>query len=377
LRSTGDLADVRVTAHPEGLLVEMGERLHEGARPRHDTRIDPVLQELTTPRFGGEMVRAQREWQAAMSVTSVGSFNDACVSGRVSELVRVSEGFHEKWIGKIADAIAAKKDGLRVIRVAGPSSSGKTTFIKRLRVQLEIDGMHPKNLSLDDYYLDREKTPRDERGDYDFEALEAIDLDLLRAHLAALLRGETVKTARFDFLTGAQLREAGPEITLRHGDVLLVEGIHGLNPALLEPRDETAFGVFIHPASTLPFDRLNGLAPEDVRLLRRIVRDRHGRGASAADNILRWPSVRRGEQAHIFPCAPFADVVFDSSLVYELSVIKVFAERYLLEVEEDHPAFPTAFRLRSLVDRFVAITPEHVPPTSIVREFIGGSGFEY
>jgi uridine kinase len=290
----------------------------------------------------------------------------------------VSEGFHEKRIGHIADQVAAARDRIRVISIAGPSSSGKTTFIKRLTVQLQIDGVNPVGISLDDYYVDREKTPRTPSGDWDFEALEALDLGLLQAHVGALLGGEGVRTAHYDFLTGRSHPAGGPEIQLRRGDVLMLEGIHGLNPRLLgELAPGALHRIFIHPATTLPFDRLTRVSATDLRLLRRIVRDRHQRGYSAADNILRWPSVQAGEREHIFPFQGEADAVFDTSLIYEAAVLKVYAERYLLEVPQDHPAYPTAHRLRYLVDRFVSIYPDHVPPTSLIREFIGGSGFEY
>jgi len=227
--------------------------------------------------------------------------------------------------------------------------------------------------------VDRERTPRDPSGDWDFEALEAIDLALLQEHVRRLLAGETVKTARYDFLTGRSLPEGGPEIALRAGDVLMLEGIHGLNPRLLGeiPGAGQLFRIFVHPATTLPFDRLTRVSATDLRLLRRIVRDRHQRGYRAAENVLRWPSVQAGEREHIFPFQREADVIFDSALIYEPAVLKVYAERYLLEVPPSHPAYPTAHRLRYLVDRFVSIYPDHVPPTSLLREFIGGSGFEY
>ena len=380
LADLSDVGHVRVIPHPSGLLIDLSEHLAEAASGRHhDTRIDPVFQESTAPRFGGEMARAHAAWLASLGITNVGAFNEACIGGRVSELIRVSEGFHEKRIAQIADMVHSRKDGIRMIRIAGPSSSGKTTFIKRLLVQLEIDGLRPINLSLDDYFVDREKTPRDASGAYDFESLEAIDRKLLDRHAASLLAGNPTRLARFDFMSGKSLEQGGATHTMTEGDVLVVEGLHALNPDLFEssiPRERT-FGIFIHPATTIPFDPLNGVSVEDVRLLRRIVRDRHQRGCSAADNIQRFAAVRRAEQVNVFSCEPFADAVFDSSLVYELSIMKVFAERYLLEVPHDHASFPAALRLRHLVDRFVAIYPEHVPPTSILREFIGESSFEY
>jgi uridine kinase len=372
LPSTGRIRGFRVTPGEEGLWLELGKidpRNGHGARPA----------ELPRPPRHGDMPEEHERWLSAMGVTSVGAFNDLCISGQVSQLIRVAEGFHEKRIGQIADAVATARDRIRVISIAGPSSSGKTTFIKRLKVQLQIDGVNPLGISLDDYYVDRERTPKAENGDWDFEALEALDLALLQDHVGRLLAGEAVRVARYDFRTGKSHPQGGATIQLREGDVLMLEGIHGINPRLLGaiPRAGELFRTFIHPATTLPFDRLTRVSATDLRLLRRIVRDRHQRGYSAAENIDRWPSVQDGEREHIFPYQGEADAVFDAALIYEPAVLKVFAERYLLEVPQSHPAFPTALRLRHLVDRFVSIYPDHVPPTSLLREFIGGSGFEY
>jgi uridine kinase len=342
-------------------------------------RLDPRWSSTEAPPKDELMATRHRSWLRSMGIESVGGFNELCISGQVTQLIRVAEGFQEKQIGAIADSIAAARDRLRIICIAGPSSSGKTTFIKRLTVQLQIDGVNPIGLSLDDYYVDRDKTVKDEQGEYDFEALEALNLPLLQDQVRRLLAGETVKLARYDFKSGLSHPEGGHELSLKRGDMLMLEGIHGLNPALLGaiPRVGQQFRVFVHPSTTLPFDRLSRLSPTDLRLLRRIVRDRHQRGYGAADSIVRWPSVQAGERKHIFPFQGEADVVFDTALIYEPSVLKVYAERYLLEVPTDHPAFATAFRLRHLIDHFVAIYPDHVPPTSLIREFIGGSGFEY
>jgi uridine kinase len=325
------------------------------------------------------MAREHERWLGSLGMDSVGAFNRACVTGRVPSIIRVAEGFHEKRIGRLADEIAGALPGTRLVCVAGPSSSGKTTFLKRLSVQLQVMGINPVGLSLDDYYVDRVRTPRDEEGEYDFEALEALDLRLLASDLGRILRGETVRTARYDFREGVSVREGGPEVGLGPRDVLLLEGIHGLNPRLIAGTgaESAVSRVFIMPMTSLPFDRLWRVNPSDMRLLRRIVRDRHGRNHDAAATILRWPSVRAGERKHIFPYFERADAVFDTSLIYEVSVLKVYAERYLLEVPPASPAFTTAFRLRQLIDRFVAIHAEHVPPTSIVREFIGESSFVY
>jgi uridine kinase len=371
--STGMVQGFRLTAGDEGLALELGARdprlAGAPATPRGHARRDG----------DGDMVADHQRWLASMGVTSVGAFNELCISGQVTQLIRVTEGFQEKRIGRIADLIARTRDTVRIISIAGPSSSGKTTFIKRLTVQLQINGVNPLAISLDDYYVDRVKTPKDAKGEYDFEALEALDLALLQDHISRLLRGERVKTAHYDFKSGTSHPAGGPEIALKGGDVLMLEGIHGLNPRLLgsAPKEGELFRAFIHPATTLPFDRLTRVSATDLRLLRRIIRDRHQRGYSAADNIVRWPSVQAGERLHIFPYQAEADAIFDTSLVYEPAVLKVYAERYLLEVPSDHPAYPTALRLRHLVDRFVSIYPDHVPPTSLIREFIGGSGFEY
>jgi uridine kinase len=373
LPSTGVIRGFRLSPGAEGLALELGER-------------DPRLAgapgtPLVGVRSGGDggMVAEHQRWLASMGVTSVGAFNELCIDGQVSQLIRVTEGFQEKRVGQIADVVAAARERIRIISIAGPSSSGKTTFIKRLTVQLQINGLNPVGISLDDYYVDRVKTPKDTKGEYDFEALEALDLELFQDHVARLLRGETVKAPHYDFKSGTSHLEGGPEVALGAGDVLMLEGIHGLNPRLLgsAPGEGSVFRVFIHPATTLPFDRLTRVSATDLRLLRRIIRDRHQRGYSAAENIVRWPSVQAGERQHIFPHQAEADAVFDTALVYEPAVLKVYAERYLLEVPSDHPAYPTALRLRHLVDRFVSIYPDHVPPTSLIREFIGGSGFEY
>jgi uridine kinase len=395
LPSTGPLRGFRLEVDADGLWLELGQRDPRllgpvgperagglggppSRPPQQDGEPAPTAPGHVHPQ-PGLMIHEHQRWLAAMGVTSVGAFLELCISGQVSQLIRVAEGFHEKQIGLIADRVAAARDCVRIISIAGPSSSGKTTFIKRLTVQLQIDGVNPVGIGLDNYYVDREKTPRDEKGEWDFEALEALDLPLFQDHVRRLLQGEEVQTARYDFLTGRSHTEGGPCIRLRPGDVLMLEGIHGLNPQLLGdlPRAGELFRVFIHPATTLPFDRLSRVSATDLRLLRRIVRDRHQRGYSAAENVLRWPSVQAGERRHIFPYQEEADAVFDSALIYEPAVLKVYAERYLLEVPPEHPAYPTAMRLRHLIDRFVSIYPDHVPPTSLIREFIGGSGFEY
>ncbi len=316
-------------------------------------------------------------WLNGIGLTSVGAFNDFCISGEVSRIIRVSEGFHEKRISQLADMIVNAPKRVKVVCIAGPSSSGKTTFLKRLSIQLQVVGLTPKCISLDDYYVDRELTVRDENGEYDFEAFEALNVELLHDQLHALISGEEINISRYDFSTGKSHPNGGQRMRLGDSDILLLEGIHGLNPRMPFDQSDGVFRIFINPLTSLQLDNASRVSASDIRLIRRIVRDRHTRSITAADNIMRWPSVRRGELKHIFPYQTHADAVFNTSLVYELSVLKVYAERYLLEVDEDHPAQTVAFRLRKLLDRFVTIYPENVPQTSLLREFIGGSCFEY
>lgn len=344
------------------------------------THIDGVSNEeaLAVSRQTISMTQQQERWLETLDTRSVGAFNRACITGHVDELINVSEGFHEKRISRIADEVHGRGKLARIVCIAGPSSSGKTTFIKRLRVQLQVLGMNPVAISLDNFYCDRALTPLDEKGEYDFEALEALRLDVLQEQLSRLLKGEPVKTADYDFKRGTSNPTGGPELKLDHHSILMLEGIHGLNPSLLaQIAEHEAFRVFICPLAQLPFDRASRLHASDVRLIRRIVRDRHSRGYNAADTIRRWESVRAGERKHIFPFQHHADAVFDSSLIYEIAVLKVYAERYLLEVPRSDPTWLTAFRLLGLADRFVALYPDRVPPTSILREFIGGSSFQY
>ncbi len=372
LPHAGLLQDVKVLEHPLGLLLDFGASIRT-TLPKRPT--STIALELRSPRYGAPMTRSEAEWLRLLGVDSVGTFNRACVEGKVADLIRVSEGFHEKRIAEIADSVA--RAGLRLVAVAGPSSSGKTTFIKRLLVQLRVNGLDPLELSLDDYYLDRARQVPDARGEVDLEALEALDLELFRSDLAVLLSGQSVRPPRYDFQQGLSRPRAGAELRLGERSVLLVEGIHALNPGLYGLNRSRSFNVFIHPATSLAFDRLSCLEPADVRLLRRIVRDRHQRGFAAAETLARWPSVRRAERLHIFPFHEEADAVFDSSLVYEVSVLRVYAERYLREVPRSAKVASSARRLRRLLQQFVPIYPDHVPPTSILREFIGGSGFSY
>lgn len=356
--------DLKVST--KGLVLNVGEKTAEAMNNNSNSSYVDIMREHDL-------------WLNSLGVDSVGKFNQVCVDGKVSQLIQVAEGFHEKSISQIADKIAFNQNKARVICIAGPSSSGKTTFIKRLKIQLQVNGMNPLSISLDDYYHSRSDLIPNEKGDYNFEELAAFNTNLLKNHISRLIKGEKVKTAKYNFVQSKSYPEGGEEIQLTDKNILLIEGIHGLNPALLDSSIETSqlFRIFIQPMASLPFDHLSRVNPSDLRLLRRIVRDRHQRGYSAWDNIMRWEEVRAGEREFIFPYISQADVIFDTSLIYEISVLKVYAERYLLEIPEKHPSYMTAYRLRKLIDRFIAIYPDHVPPTSILREFIGNSGFEY
>jgi uridine kinase len=383
---TGLLRDFDVLADEEGLLLAYARLASadpvappgDAARPARASAPWDAGTARSVSRHAKTLVGAAEPWQRALGIDSLGAFNTACVEGSVPRLIRVNEGFHEKSIGGIADAIVARGAGTRIVCIAGPSSSGKTTFIERLKVQLHVNGKNPIGISLDDYYRDRAHTPRDASGEYDFEALLALDLPLLREQLAALLRGERVRLARYDFASATSHPRGGAELALGRDDLLMLEGIHALNPEILDTSAQAhVFRVFVCPLGQLPVDEVTRVHGSDLRLLRRLVRDRHTRATGAEASILRWPAVRRGERAHIFPFQHTADAVFDSGLLYELSVLKVFAERYLLEVPQASPAYPTAFRLLSLLDRVVTVYPDHVPQISILREFIGRGGYEY
>jgi uridine kinase len=340
--------------------------------------IDPKQREVPdTPRLF-KVYRDTRRWNEIIGVADVGQFNELCIDGGVGEIVKVAESLHEKKIGEIADRVMAR-DGCKLVLIAGPSSSGKTTFSKRLGVQLRVAGARPVALSLDDYYVDREQTPRDADGKYDFEALEAIDIALLNEHLQRLLAGERVDTPRFEFTTGKRApRDAWKPLQLGPTDLLILEGIHGLNEKLTPAVPQSQkFRAYVSALTQLKVDDHERVFTSDSRLIRRIVRDRLYRGYTAVRTIDMWPSVRRGEKLHIFPFQEHADAIFNSALVYEPAVLKTYAERFLLQVPTDSPAFVEADRLLRFLGLFVTVFPEEVPQTSILREFIGGSSFAY
>ncbi len=312
------------------------------------------------------------EWLNKLGIENAGALNDAIQSGRSDQIVLVSEAFHEQHITEIARQIADQIERSRIILIAGPSSSGKTTTSRRLAVQLLALGISPFPLELDHYFLPRERTPLDEDGKPDFEALEALDLPLLAENLEKLIRGEKVQLPRFNFKLGKS--EAGEEVQLKRGQPIILEGIHGLNPSLIPDgaRDET-FRMYVSALTQLNLDRHNRVSTTDTRLIRRIVRDARERGYSATQTIARWESVRRGEKRHIFPYQENADVMFNSALVYELAALKPLAEPLLRQVQYGAPEYIEAKRLLAFLEWFLPLDVNLVPETSIVREFLGGS----
>jgi uridine kinase len=320
-----------------------------------------------------------RRWQELLGVQNVGQLNRLCLNGDIHEIIRVGEGLHEKKIAQISDDILTRQPRVRLVTIAGPSSSGKTTFAKRLGIQLRVNGIEMVTLSLDNYYVNRDETPQDDQGRPDFESLEAIDLGLFHRQLAALMAGEEVLTPRFDFITGRRKSEDDwLPMHLEDHQVLVVEGIHGLNDRLTQsvPRGQN-YRIFISALSQLAIDDHNRIFTSDARLIRRIVRDNLFRGFTAERTLDLWERVRRGEGKWIFPFQEQADVMFNSALVYEPAVLKVFAERFLLQVPRTSPVYTEAYRLLKHLSLFVPIFPDEVPYTSILREFIGGSSFKY
>ena len=326
-----------------------------------------------------DVFREYSMWVNIMGVPTVGHLNEKVLAGDASELIKVAEAFHEKKIAQIADQIeqANISKGTRVVLISGPSSSGKTTTAKRLGIQLRILGLDPVLISLDDYFVDRERTPKDENGDYDYEALEAIDLKLLNSDLERLIAGESVDVPRYDFITGTRQWHETP-LKLNERSILIMEGIHGLNPKLTPsiPRDQK-FCIYVSCLTSVAMDNLSRIPTSDNRMLRRITRDYATRGSNALATLQRWPSVRRGEEKHIFPYQENADVMFNSSLFYEISVLRQKVEPILREVNDTEPEYGEVRRLLKFLDNFIPISPDEIPPTSVLREFIGGSSFKY
>ena len=325
-----------------------------------------------------EVFSGYKQWVDVMGVPTVGRLNAKVLAGEAGDLVKIAEAFHEKQLAAIADSIdsANRSRGLRMVLISGPSSSGKTTFAKRLGIQLRILGLNPVLISLDDYFVDRDKTPLDENGDYDYEALEAINLTLFNDHLTRLTRGESIAMPRYDFISGRSQLDCTP-LTLDERSILVIEGIHGLNPRLTPSvPDSMKFKIYISCFTTVAMDNLSRIHTTDNRLLRRLIRDSRTRGANAVSTLSRWASVRRGEERHIVPYQENADVMFNSSLFYELAVLRPFAEPLLREVPDTEPVYAEAHRMLKFLDAFTPIDAAEVPPSSLLREFVGGSSFK-
>jgi len=361
--STGCLRQFSLHVLPTGFMLRFPHQSRPG-----------VMEPLTPyPKLFAVFEQAG-DWLDRLGIRSAGALNDAIARDRIREVSLVAEALHESGIARIASRIADTRGRVRVAFIAGPSSSGKTTFSKRLAVQLLANGIRPMPLALDDYFVDRDETPRDEKGEYDYETIRALDLDLFGEHLQSLIDGRPTALPHYNFITGR--REEGPTVTLGSDHVIIVEGIHGLNPVLAKGLPAASvFRVYVSALTQLNLDRHNRVATSDCRLIRRVVRDAATRGYSATATLRRWDSVVRGEKQHIFRFQENADAVFNSALVHELAVLRPFAEPLLLQVRPDTPEFVESNRLLSFLTWFRPAQPEHVPDNSILREFIGGSIF--
>ena len=316
-----------------------------------------------------------KKWATLLGVADVSSLNEVITSGEINDLIRVAEALHEKRIAAIADLIARQKEHLRLILIAGPSGSGKTTFAHRLSVQLRVNGIKPVAISLDNYFLNRDKSPRDAKGDYNFEVLEALDLELFNSNLNTLLDGEEVTIPRFDFTQGKRMEE-GYRLKIKKDQPIIVEGIHCLNEKLTEYISrENKFKIYVSALTQLNLDNHNRIGTTDTRVLRRMVRDRQFRGRDALGTLKRWNSVRNGEREYIFPFQEEADVMFNSALIYELAVLKNFVEDSLAEIQESEPEYEEARRLLDILQFFLKVGTDEIPPNSIMREFIGATCF--
>jgi uridine kinase len=353
------------------------EKYFDGLLLRLPSREHPdELGEMTHQDKMFSIFKEHHQWQDILGLRTVGDLNDLIQKGGYSTLIKISEALQEKKIAKIADEIAHRK-GIKMVLIAGPSSSGKTTTCKRLSVQLAVNGIWPVGISLDDYFVDRDQTPRDANGDYDFEHLHALNIPLLNEQMNALFRGEEVELPRYNFQLGKS-EMSGKKLKLSGNEVLVVEGIHALNPELTEQiPEEQIFRVYASALTTILLDNHNYIPTTDNRLLRRIIRDHKYRGVNAQETIRRWPSVRAGENKWIFPFQENADAMFNTAMLFELAVIKRQAEPLLEEVPENCKEYAEAYRLLKFLRYIKPIPEDQIPPTSLLREFLGGSSFEY
>ena len=366
--SSGYVTLFSICPYSEGFVVTLPDR----AEPTKVGRV-PNAEKM------GGLFHQFHEWMDIVGVPTVGELNSRILQGDTSELIKIAEAVHGRQFSNIADKIykANRERGVKVVLISGPSSSGKTTSAKRIGIQLRVLGLHPVLISLDDYFVNREDTPKDENGDYDYEALEALDLARLNDDLSRLIAGESVEIPRYDFITGTRQWHEHP-LQLTERSVLIMEGIHGLNPKLTPAiPDDRKFKIYLSCFTSVAMDNITRIHTTDNRLLRRITRDYRTRGNNAYDTIARWQSVRRGEDKHIFPYQENADVMVNTSLFYELGVIRPIVEPILREIPDTVPEFGEADRLLRFLDNFVPIKQDEIPLDSVLREFVGGSTFTY
>lgn len=353
------------------------EKYYDGMLLRIPSLKNPdVLGEMTRQDKMFEIFKEHHRWQSILGIRTIGDFNQAIDANHATGIINISEALQEKKIAKIAEEIASRK-GVKLVLLAGPSSSGKTTSCKRLSIQLAVNGLKPLQISLDDYFVDREKTPKDASGEYDYESIYALDLDLINEQFNALFRGEEVELPKYDFQSGKS-KKSGNKLKMNDNNVLVVEGIHALNPELTAHiPQEQIFRVYASALTTILLDNHNYIPTTDNRLLRRIIRDYKYRGVSAQETIHRWPSVRAGENKWIFPFQENADAMLNTAMLYELAVIKMQAEPLLQQVPENCEEYAEAYRLLKFLKYFKGIPYNNLPPTSLLREFLGGSSFHY
>ena len=353
------------------------EKYYDGMLLRIPSLKDPdKLGEMTKQDKMFDIFKEHHRWQDILGIRTVGDFNQAIDAGHATDIINISEALQEKKIANIAEDIA-NRQGVKLVLLAGPSSSGKTTSCKRLSIQLAVNGLKPLQISLDDYFVDRDKTPKDDNGEYDFESIYALNLDLLNEQFNALFRGEEVELPKYDFPSGKSVK-SGKKLKMEPNNVLVVEGIHALNPELTAHiPQEQIYRVYASALTTILLDNHNYIPTTDNRLLRRIIRDYKYRGVSAQETIHRWPSVRTGENKWIFPYQENADAMFNTAMLYELSVIKMQAEPLLQQVPENCEEHAEAYRLLKFLKYFKGIPYNNLPPTSLLREFLGGSSFHY
>ena len=361
--STGYISAFLVSAYQHGVVLQIPKR----------KQTEEIVPFTPQPKLFHVMQRS-REWTKTMGVDTVGALNDEITHGNINHLILLQEGLQEKLLADIADEIVSKNK--RIILIAGPSSSGKTTFSHRLSIQLQIAGLTPHPVSMDDYFLDRELSPRDENGNYNFETIASLDVDLLTKHINQLLDGEEIDVPSYNFITGKR-EYHGHKLKIGEKDVLVMEGIHGLNGTLTNEIPEDAkYRIYVSALNQINLDEHNRIPSSDGRLLRRIVRDAMTRGNDARETISRWDSVRKGEEDNIFPYQEEADVMFNSAQIYEIAVLKQYADPLLFAVPRDCPEYQEAKRLLKFLEYFLNIPSEAIPKTSLLREFIGGSCFE-